>query len=331
MRELRFDGLSQDGTRVLLAGKDGQKWSLVIDDKLEAAIRRDRARISQIELQQAGALRPREIQARIRAGATAEDVAAASGLPVAHIRRFEGPVLTERAWVAQQAQATEVRRPGGDIPLGELVAERLAEAGVEPESIGWDAWRRDDGLWVVIATFPQGPNTLVATWTYDATGRTMTVSDDNARQLSAIVGDSPLRLAPARPSLAAVDDEPAARIIDLARAERLDSDDSDQETEADDDDGAVGALDEAAPPAEDSSADVTTVDELAPQGDPAEDPVAEADDEDAEEEPAAEVARADRELPGGLAALFEAPAPARRNAKPAVPSFDDILFGPGPR
>ncbi len=333
MRELRFDGLSQDGTRVLLAGKDGQKWSLVIDEKLEAAIRRDRSRISQIELQQAGALRPREIQARIRAGATAEDVAAASGLPVAHIRRFEGPVLTERAWVAQQAQATEVRRPSGDIPLRDLVAERLTEAGVEPEGIGWDAWRRDDGLWVVIATFRYGPNTLVATWTYDATGRTMTVADDNARQLSAIVDDSPLRLAPARPSLAAVDGHPAARIIDLSRDERADSDLEDDEAVAGDRADVVGALDTPTPLAEDSSADVTAVDGLAPRDDLTEDAVAEADDEDAEadEDPAEEVARGDRELPGGLAALFEAPVPARRAAKPAVPSFDDILFGPGPR
>ena len=125
MRELRFDGLSPDGMRLVLAGNDGQKYTVAIDERLEAAVRRDRARMSQVELEQSDALRPREIQARIRAGATAEDVAAASGLTLEHVRRFEGPVLTERAWVAQQAQATEVRRPGGDIELGQLVAERL--------------------------------------------------------------------------------------------------------------------------------------------------------------------------------------------------------------
>ena len=129
MRELRFDGLSPDGTRLILAGKDGQKWSVVIDERIEAAVRRDRARIGQVEIEQAGMLRPREIQARIRSGQTAEDVAAASGLPIEHIRRFEGPVLTERAWVAQQAQATEVRRPGGDIELGDLVVRAAARRG----------------------------------------------------------------------------------------------------------------------------------------------------------------------------------------------------------
>ncbi len=219
MRELRFDGLSPDGTRLILAGKDGQKYSVVIDERIEAAVRRDRARIGQVEIEQAGMLRPREIQARIRSGQTAEDVAAASGLPIEHIRRFEGPVLTERAWVAQQAQATEVRRPGGDIELGDLVAERLHAEGVDAADIAWDAWRRDDGTWVVIATFPLPPNTHVATWTYDSGSRTMTVVDDNAGTLSAIDPQAPLQLAPSRPMLATVapiededdslDDEPA--------------------------------------------------------------------------------------------------------------------------
>ena len=204
MRELRFDGLSPDGTRLILAGNDGQKWSVVIDERIEAAVRRDRARIGQVEIEQAGMLRPREIQARIRSGQTAEDVAAASGLPIEHIRRFEGPVLTERAWVAQQAQATEVRRPGGDIELGDLVSERLHAEGVDPADISWDAWRRDDGTWVVIATFPIPPNTHVATWTYDSGSRTMTVVDDNAGTLSAIDPQAPLHLAAARPMLSTV-------------------------------------------------------------------------------------------------------------------------------
>ncbi|MGB8021608.1 MAG: septation protein SepH [Candidatus Nanopelagicales bacterium] len=204
MRELRFDGLSPDGTRLILSGKDGQKWSVVIDERVEAAVRRDRSRISQLEIEQSGGLRPREIQARIRAGATAEDVAAASGLPVEHVRRFEGPILRERDWVARQAQATEVRRPGGDIQLAALVAERLADDGVGPEDIVWDAWRGDDGLWVVTATFPIPPNTHVATWTYDSATRTMTVADENARTLTVISPDAPLRLVEPRPALAPV-------------------------------------------------------------------------------------------------------------------------------
>ncbi len=370
MRELRFDGLSPDGTHLILAGKDGQRWSVVIDERIVAAIRRDRARLSQVELEQSGGLRPREIQARIRAGATAEDVAAASGLPVEHVRRFEGPVLTERAWVAQQARATEVRRPGGDVEVGELVGERLQDQGVDPDDITWDAWRREDGLWVVIATFPIPPNTLVATWTYDSSSRTMTVVDDNARVLSAITLDGPLRLVThARPTLAAVaplaptrdtrESAPPENRRDIPRSREDDEAEEGAAQAADDDqadDAAGGGDDDAAVPAEQAHEDAT---HDVPPTVPApsaghEDPVdPDPDDRDptdsdsgdpspaaaepttdpagAEDEPA-QAAESATPADDGDPQLFDAPAPAaapRGSGRPSVPSFDDILFGPG--
>jgi hypothetical protein len=362
MRELTFDGLSPDGARLVLAGKDGQKYTVVIDERMEAAVRRDRARIGQVEIEQAGVLRPREIQARIRAGATAEDVAAASGLPIEHIRRFEGPVLTERAWVAQQAQATEVRRPGGDIELGDLVAERLHEQGVDPADIAWDAWRRDDGMWVVIATFPIPPNTHVATWTYDSGSRTMTVADDNARALSAITVEQPLQLAVARPALASVaplvdDDEP-----DLAEASAVAilGPRMIRTTPIEQDLGELDDLDDIEEPEEigDELAPADLAEEIEGLPDPESLPIEPDDieDEDAEPgdfpvdeglEPRDELAEEESEdeadddseaLATGPTSdaedvpLFEAPAPSahKPSGKPSVPSFDDILFGPGP-
>ncbi len=348
MRELSFDGLSPDGTRLVLAGKDGQKYTVAIDERLEAAVRRDRARMSQVELEQSGVLRPREIQARIRAGATAEDVAAASGLSLEHIRRFEGPVLTERAWVAQQAQATEVRRPGGDIELGDLVAERLQSAGVDPTSIAWDSWRRDDGIWVVIATFPVPPNTHVATWSYDSVSRTMTVADDNARALSAITPDAPLHLSAPRPLLASVadldeDEEEEEQTIAVVSAlsargatveeeddsdlvEELDEDLADEEEADADEYPEAGEL-----PADEVEADV----EASDSGEPTEVPEEPEDEEPVQDEAAAEPNAADdgptsdaEDVP-----LFDTPPaapPHHRAGKPSVPSFDDILFGPGP-
>jgi hypothetical protein len=347
MRELRFDGLSPDGTRLILAGKDGQKYSVVIDERIEAAVRRDRARIGQVEIEQAGMLRPREIQARIRSGQTAEDVAAASGLPIEHIRRFEGPVLTERAWVAQQAQATEVRRPGGDIELGDLVAERLHAEGVDAADIAWDAWRRDDGTWVVIATFPLPPNTHVATWTYDSGSRTMTVVDDNAGTLSAIDPQAPLQLAPSRPMLATVapiedeedslDDEPAV-VTSLpawghprAAQDELEPDeDAEPESIAPWADGeeleepSAAEIEDALATAEDEATEVGATD--GPDPDEVEDVVADDGDEAAETTASGPTADA-QDVP-----LFQTPAPPaqRPTGKPSVPSFDDILFGPGP-
>ena len=324
MRELRFDGLSPDGMRLVLAGNDGQKYTVAIDERLEAAVRRDRARMSQVELEQSGVLRPREIQARIRAGATAEDVAAASGLSLEHVRRFEGPVLTERAWVAQQAQATEVRRPGGDIELGRLVGERLASIGVDTDDVTWDAWRRDDGLWVVIATFPVPPNTHVATWTYDTGGRTMTIADDNARALSAIDPDTPLELAPPRRTLTSV--APLAEFVD------------------EEDSGGSGtpAIVLTDPGQADSASSAKPTDEAEPaesgqaQARAATDEGTESEDtesEDAESEQADDdtAAGSGRTVDAVDVPLFEAPAPPpqRPAGKPHIPSFDDILFGPG--
>jgi hypothetical protein len=316
MRELRFDGLSPDGARLVLAGNDGQKYTVAIDERMEAAVRRDRARMSQVELEQSGMLRPREIQARIRAGATAEDVAAASGLSLEHVRRFEGPVLTERAWVAQQAQATEVRRPGGDIELGRLVSERLASIGVEAEDVSWDSWRRDDGLWVVIATFPVPPNTHVATWTYDSGGRTMTIVDDNARALSAIDADTPLELAPPRPTLTAV--APLAEFLD---EESVQAGELSSEREADEA-SAPGDVEESSGSHEQA---VPSKDEVQAEAGGEDSHVDETDETDSDTEPGGPTTDAD-DVP-----LFEAPEPppARPAGKPHIPSFDDILFGPG--
>jgi len=373
MRELRFDGLSPDGSRLVLAGKDGQKYTVVIDERLEAAVRRDRARIGQVEIEQAGVLRPREIQARIRAGATAEDVAAASGLPLEHIRRFEGPVLTERAWVAEQAQSTEVRRPGGDIELGDLVAERLAGERVDPADIAWDAWRRDDGLWVVIATFPVGQGTLVATWSYDSGSRTMTVADDNARALSAITADEPLHLVATRPALSSVapladddDDEPAAIIRPIGhpsvRATREHAHANEQRPAEvpDEPAAAVVGVDEelGAEELADELADLSTdpqglpdpeeaLEELDDPDDdaldfPVDDGLEETEDpdgsigaqEDVDGDEAPDASTTGPTVDAEDVPLFDTPEPPaqqRPAGRPAVPSFDDILFGPGPQ
>ena len=116
----------------VLQTPDGQTYGLRIDERLHAALRGDRARLGQLQIQLDQELRPREIQARIRAGENAEDIASASGVPVENIRRFEGPVLLERTVVAESARATHVRRvtDAAATPLGTLVADRLQSHGV---------------------------------------------------------------------------------------------------------------------------------------------------------------------------------------------------------
>src|SRR6476661_8882107 len=158
MDDLRLVGLSPDGSRLVVEGPEGRSYSLPLDERLHAALRGDRARLGQLQISIDSELRPREIQARIRAGQSAEEIAAAAGLPVERVSRYETPILLERTHMAQRAQEVGVRRVTDAVttPLGVLVRTRLEEHGVVDESADWDSWRRDDGCWLVRLTYAAG-------------------------------------------------------------------------------------------------------------------------------------------------------------------------------
>ncbi|MEU2495353.1 septation protein SepH [Streptomyces sp. NPDC007883] len=185
MPELRVVAVSNDGTRLVLKAADSTEYTLPIDERLRAAVRNDRARLGQIEIEVESHLRPRDIQARIRAGASAEEVAQLAGIPVERVRRFEGPVLAERAFMAERARKTPVRRPGENAgpQLGEAVQERLLLRGAEKDTVQWDSWRRDDGTWEVLLVYRVAGEPHSASWTYDPPRRLVQAVDDEARAL----------------------------------------------------------------------------------------------------------------------------------------------------
>jgi hypothetical protein len=185
MPELRVVAVSNDGTRLVLKAADSTEYTLPIDERLRAAVRGDRPRLGQIEIEVESHLRPRDIQARIRAGASAEEVAQLAGIPVDRVRRFEGPVLAERAFMAERARKTPVRRPGENAgpQLGEAVQERLVLRGADRETIQWDSWRRDDGTWEVLLVYLVAGEPHSASWTYDPPRRLVQAVDDEARSL----------------------------------------------------------------------------------------------------------------------------------------------------
>ncbi|MEV6958198.1 septation protein SepH [Streptomyces sp. NPDC051207] len=189
MPELRVVAVSNDGTRLVLKAADSTEYTLPIDERLRAAVRGDRPRLGQIEIEVESHLRPRDIQARIRAGATAEEVAQMAGIPVDRVRRFEGPVLAERAFMAERARKTPVRRPGENSgpPLGEAVQERLLLRGAEKDTVQWDSWRRDDGTWEVMLVYRVAGEPHSASWTYDPPRRLVQAVDEEARSL---IGES---------------------------------------------------------------------------------------------------------------------------------------------
>ncbi|HLL36122.1 MAG TPA: septation protein SepH [Streptomyces sp.] len=189
MPELRVVAVSNDGTRLVLKAADSTEYTLPIDERLRAAVRGDRPRLGQIEIEVESHLRPRDIQARIRAGATAEEVAQMAGIPVDRVRRFEGPVLAERAFMAERARKTPVRRPGENSGplLGEAVQERLLLRGAEKDTVQWDSWRRDDGTWEVLLVYRVAGEPHSASWTYDPPRRLVQAVDGEARSL---IGES---------------------------------------------------------------------------------------------------------------------------------------------
>uniref|UniRef100_UPI003D7243D6 septation protein SepH n=2 Tax=Streptomyces TaxID=1883 RepID=UPI003D7243D6 len=198
MPELRVVAVSNDGTRLVLKAADSTEYTLPIDERLRVAVRGDRPRLGQIEIEVESHLRPRDIQARIRAGATAEEVAQMAGIPVDRVRRFEGPVLAERAFMAERARKTPVRRPGENSgpPLGEAVQERLLLRGADKDTVQWDSWRRDDGTWEVLLVYVVAGEPHSASWTYDPPRRLVQAVDSEAR---ALIGESD-DLAAAEPS-----------------------------------------------------------------------------------------------------------------------------------
>ena len=188
MQELRFVAVSEDGSYAVLAipGRSG-RFMLPIDDRLRAVARGQFSRLAQYEIEVENPLRPKEIQARIRAGETVEEIADAAGIPVERVRWFEGPVLAERGYVAEQAQRASVRRQGDSAPaprLGEVVAERLTELGADPEDAQWDSRKHGDGSWQVQLAFRAGGRLHIAEWLFDPRRRHVSPADDNAERLS---------------------------------------------------------------------------------------------------------------------------------------------------
>ncbi|MEW1811815.1 septation protein SepH [Pseudarthrobacter phenanthrenivorans] len=221
MQDLRLVGVHDDGTHLLLSGPGGEMFQLPIDEALRTASRSTaKPRVDR----PAVPMSPRDIQARIRAGATAADVAELSGMPLAKVERYEGPVLAEREYVAQQARKVEVAAPSpghdvyrsafGDNPatLDDMVAHRLSAHGIDPATVEWDSWRRQDGTWTVSASFEAKPGGTSgigeeppALWTFNPARKTLQNTNRWAQQLSELEPlDGPV---PAR-RLTAVSDRP---------------------------------------------------------------------------------------------------------------------------
>ncbi len=245
------------------------------------------------------ALRPRDIQARIRAGESPEDVAAAARTTVEAIMGFATPVLAERAHVAQTAQKASVRRrttEGGGVSrtLGEAAGLFFADHSLHDEDVAWDAWRQADGRWALVADYAVDGRPRRAEFTHDLPGRYVVAENDDARLLT-----GELREPGTRPAA------PGRRLSSVPHQDEL----------------PLG--DDAIELVRDPAADTADADWIASDGTvPVDQPLPEMDEPAAsadEESPSAEEPAAEDETPRATKG--------KRKGRSSIPSWDEIMFG----
>ncbi|PVZ13217.1 septation protein SepH [Actinomycetospora cinnamomea] len=191
MRQLRVVGLADDHETVILEDPiRHERFAVAGDERLRAAARGDVRRLGQMEIEVTSPMRPRDIQARVRAGESVDEVAAAGGVSIAHVERFAYPVLLERARVAEIARRahpvleTDPARTDGRT-LGEIVAATFTARGQDHDEARWDARKGEDAQWVVTLAWQAGRSDNTARWTYrpGSAGGTVEPRDDPAREL----------------------------------------------------------------------------------------------------------------------------------------------------
>ena len=113
-------------------------------------------------------MRPNEIQARIRAGATTAELAEEMGVAESRLDSYAHPVLLERAQVAEAAKQSHPVREDGPAKqtLFEILATAFAARGHSVSDAEWDATREQGDSWVVRVTWKAGLTENEALWTF---------------------------------------------------------------------------------------------------------------------------------------------------------------------
>ncbi|HEY7812383.1 MAG TPA: septation protein SepH [Nakamurella sp.] len=187
MRALRVLGMAEDGENLLCEDTvTGEVFSLRADERLRAAARGELKGSGRRSVETDPQLRPREIQARIRAGRTVAEVATEAVTSVSRIESYAYPVMLERASMADKARAAHPMVDGNPTrkTLEELVTATLRQRG-HADGMRWDAYRPDDAGWLVVVHWHAGRSDNHATWEIHTGSRTTTLRalDDAAREL----------------------------------------------------------------------------------------------------------------------------------------------------
>ncbi|MFC4244477.1 septation protein SepH [Gryllotalpicola reticulitermitis] len=165
MQELKVIGVEEGA--LLAASDHGDRYRIAIDEVALTKLRRLKADESASGVR----ISPREIQAHIRGGLSAEDVAELTGASLEYVQRFEGPIIAEREHVVAQALAVAVHVPadvdvlGDNATFGGAIRDRLASLNATGER--WASWREEDGGWIVKLAFTADDIDHDARWNYE--------------------------------------------------------------------------------------------------------------------------------------------------------------------
>ena len=182
MQELKVIGVENGA--LLAASAEGDRFRIPIDEVLQSRLRQ-----AQPEPTVPGPrLSPREVQAHIRSGLSAEDVAAVTGASLDYVRRFEGPVVAEREYIVSSALSVPVHTAIDPDPLdddanfGGVIRERLASLGATNER--WASWKEPAGGWIVKLSFTANEIDHDARWGFEPKKNALTPLGGEAIALS---------------------------------------------------------------------------------------------------------------------------------------------------
>jgi hypothetical protein len=165
-------------------------------------------------------LNPREMQARLRAGRSIEQVAKEAGVEPSWVQRFAVPILAEQSLVLERAVQLAMdtaRRGPSAYPLAAAVRRNLVERSVpDAEKVaeqGWSAHQENDDIWVVRFRYRSRGREQTAVWEADLGAGTLVARNRAATDLG-YVAKSRRRAAPA------TDSKPAARSTKKAASKK---------------------------------------------------------------------------------------------------------------
>lgn len=204
MTELRLDGKTEDGSHLSLVDTDGNNYSLRISDTLRATV--NQPRLTSVPAMDAvETISVKEIQRRLRAGDSFEQIAREGQTTVDKVERFSGPIMQEREYILENARNLIMRKDIHriDLTFREVVLAKLAARGVDTDEVSWNTWRQPDGTWHIELHYPNRDGNGIATWNFDLSRRALDASDDNGAWL--IDEEAPVRA----PSTAIIYSEPS--------------------------------------------------------------------------------------------------------------------------